>query len=67
MQRHGRDNRAAAISELSARSELLATFIDRVRWSSLCEQPMRYSDRRYAQLWGELLHDAGTRSREAAA
>ena len=29
-------------------------FVERVRWTTLCEQPMRYSERRYAELWAEL-------------
>ena len=65
VQRHGRDDRAGALAELSEHSELLGVFVRRVRWSSLCEQPMRYSESRYCQLWSELL-DSGA-GREAAA
>ncbi|MGO9754904.1 MAG: hypothetical protein ACLP22_26185 [Solirubrobacteraceae bacterium] len=65
--RYGRDDRAGALAELRTHSELLAVFVERVRWSTLCEQQMRYSDGRYAQLWNELLHDHATGGAEAAA
>ncbi len=67
VQRHGRDDRAGALAELAACSELFAAFVERVRWSTLCEQPMRYSASRYAQLWNELLNDhTATRAGAAA-
>lgn len=65
--RYGRDNSAAAVIDLGARSELLVRFVERVRWSSLCEQPMRYSEPRYARIWAELQHDAPSHGKEAAA
>jgi hypothetical protein len=65
--RYGRDDRAGALAELTGHSELLAVFVERVRWSTLCEQQMRYSDGRYAQLWNELLHDHPTKGAEAVA
>ena len=62
VQRHGRDDRAGALAELATHSELFAVFVERVRWSVLCEQSMRYCESRYAQLWNELLGEhAGTR------
>ena len=46
---------------------LLAEFVERVRWSALCEQPMRYAERRYAELWAELTdHDSHAREDAAA-
>ena len=62
VQRHGRDDRAGALAELATRDQRLVAFVERVRWSVLCEQSMRYSESRYAQLWNELLGEhAGTR------
>ncbi len=67
VQRYGRDDRAGALAELATHSELFAAFVERVRWSTLCEQPMRYSASRYAQLWNELLNDhTATRAGAAA-
>ena len=54
IQRHGREGRAAALQELAAQDPQLAQFVQRVRWTALCEQPLRYSERRYAELWTEL-------------
>jgi hypothetical protein len=65
--RYGRDDRAGAVAELTTHSELLAVFVERVRWSTLCEQQMRYSDGRYAELWNELLREQATAGAEAAA
>ena len=67
VQRHGRDDRAGALAELTSRSELFAVFVERVRWSTLCEQPMRYSDGHYAQLWNELAHTHAGSGREVTA
>jgi hypothetical protein len=67
VQRHGRDHRAGALAELTKHSELLSVFVERVRWSTLCEQPMRYSDRRYSQLWNQLILDNARAGGEAAA
>ncbi len=52
--RHGRDGRAPARTELSGHSSLLVRFVDEVRWTVLCEQPMRYAERHYAALWAQL-------------
>jgi len=38
-----------------------------VRWATLCEEPMRYSEPRYAQLWTQLAHAHTTRGTGAAA
>jgi len=54
--RHGRDNRKAALGELREHSDLFAAFVEQVRWATLCEEPMRYSEPRYAQLWAQLAH-----------
>ncbi len=67
VQRHGRDGRAAALEELAARSELLVRFVERVRWSVLCEQPMRFAERHYAELWAELGEKSNGPSAEHAA
>jgi len=32
----------------------------------LCEQPLRYVDRRYAELWAELIHQANEPQESAA-
>ncbi len=67
VQRYGRDDRAGALAELATRSELFAAFVERVRWSTLCEQPMRYSESRYAQLWNDLTREhPGTRAEALA-
>ncbi len=44
--------------ELAAHNALLVRFVERVKWSSLCEQPFRYVERRYAELWAELTDQA---------
>ena len=66
-QRYGRDDRAGALAELVGHSELLGVFVERVRWSALCEAQMRYSDGRYAQIWNELCREHATKGAEAAA
>ncbi len=66
-QRYGRDDRRGALAELAGHSELLVVFVERVRWSALCEQQMRYSDGRNAQIWNGLLHDHATNGVEVAA
>jgi hypothetical protein len=57
IQRHGRDGRASAVAELGANSELLVRFIERVRWTTLCEEPLQYAERRYAAVWAELVRE----------
>ena len=54
VQRHGREGRAAALQELAAAATRCCAFVERVRWTQLCEQPMRYVERRYAELWAEI-------------
>jgi hypothetical protein len=67
VQRHGRDGRTAALAELAAANPALAEFVERVRWSVLCEQPLRYAERRYAEIWAELTdHDSHAREDAAA-
>jgi len=66
VQRHGRDGRATALAELAAANPALAEFVERVRWSVLCEQPLRYAERRYAEIWAELT-DNDSHAREDAA
>jgi hypothetical protein len=41
-------------------------FVDRVKWSALCEQPLRYAERRYAETRAALT-DENTKGREDAA
>jgi hypothetical protein len=65
--RHGRDGRAHAVGELAQANELLAEFVDRVRWARLCEQPMQYVDRQYAEIWAELNEQANQQREEPAA
>ena len=64
--RHGRDGRAVALTELSRHSSLLVRFVDQVRWTVLCEQPMRYVERQYAALWAQLA-DVDDHQQEPAA
>jgi hypothetical protein len=66
IQRHGREDRAAALHELAKQDERLVRFVERVKWSSLCEQPFQYVDRRYAELWAELVHQANEPQESAA-
>jgi hypothetical protein len=66
IQRYGRDGRRQALEELAQHSQLLVRFVERVRWGSLCEQPFQYVDRRYAQLWGELVEQANEYTEEAS-
>ncbi len=54
VQRHGRDQRDQALAELAACDPQLVEFVERVRWSTLCEQPMQFAERRYAELWSEI-------------
>ena len=42
-------------------------FVERVRWPALCEQPMQFVDRRYAELWAELSHEANQQREEHVA
>jgi hypothetical protein len=65
--RHGRDGRAEAVGELAQANELLAQFVDRVRWARLCEQPLQDVDRQYAEIWAELNHEANQQREEPAA
>jgi hypothetical protein len=67
IQRHGREGRGAALRELGEQSPLLARFVEQVRWGSLCEQPFQYVERRYAELWRELLEQGNEPGREHAA
>jgi hypothetical protein len=66
IKRHGRDGRAAALSELARASPLLARFVERVRWTELCEQPMRYVERQYADIWAEITQQANETTERAA-
>ena len=66
IQRHGREDRGAALQELAEQNELLVRFVERVKWSSLCEQPFQYVERRYAELWAELVHQANEHQESAA-
>jgi hypothetical protein len=51
IRRHGRDNSQAARTELIARNPLFAGFLEQVRWTELCEDELRYVERRYAEIW----------------
>lgn len=66
VQRHGREGRAAALQELGARSDQLVRFVERVRWTQLCEQPMRFVERRYSELWAEIARKANRPEEHAA-
>jgi hypothetical protein len=66
IQRHGRDGREAALRELARENSLLLKFVERVRWRELCEQPLRYAERKYAEIWAEIAQQANeTRERSA--
>lgn len=67
IQRHGRDHRDRALAELSARDELLVLFVERVRWSVLCEQPIKFVEGRYTELWSEIVREARPEREEPAA
>jgi hypothetical protein len=64
--RHGRDGRAVALRERGEQNDLLVQFVDRVRWAELCEQPMRYAERRYAEIWGQLTRPDNHQGEQAA-
>ena len=66
IQRHGRDGREAALRELASENPLLPRFIERVRWSELCEQPLRYVERKYAEIWAEIAQQANDPTERAA-
>ena len=66
IQRHGREGRAAALRELESENPLLPRFIERVRWSELCEQPLRYVERKYAEIWAEIAQQANDPTEQAA-
>lgn len=63
---HGREGRQAALRELGDASPLLPKFVERVRWSELCERPIRYVEREYAELWAELAKQANPPAERAA-
>jgi hypothetical protein len=67
IQRHGRDHRDRALAELAARDALLVRFVERVRWSVLCEQPIQFVERRYAELWTEIVDHSTQVQQEPAA
>jgi hypothetical protein len=54
IRRHGRDNPHAARTELIAHNPMFAQFLEQVRWTELCEQQLRYVERRYAEIWDGL-------------
>jgi hypothetical protein len=54
------------MQELAAVDSRLVALVDRVRWSTLCEQPMRFVERRYEELWAELSAAADTSEESAA-
>ncbi len=58
IQRHGRDQRDRALSELAEVDPRLVRFVERVRWSTLCEQPLRFVEQRYSQLWSDITQEA---------
>ena len=67
IQRHGREGREGAMRELREQSPLLPRFVEQVRWGSLCEQPLQYVERRYAELWRELIEQVNEQGEEPAA
>jgi hypothetical protein len=66
IQRHGREGRAAALRELAEHDELLVEFVERVRWSTLCERPLQFAERRYADIWSELTQATQPREERVA-
>ena len=66
IRRHGREGRAAALRELAARDELFVQFVERVRWGALCERPLQFVERRYAEPWAELVQQANDHQQEPA-
>jgi hypothetical protein len=54
IRRHGRDDPHAARTELIAHNPLFAAFLEQVRWTELCQDELRYVERRYAEIWAEL-------------
>jgi hypothetical protein len=67
IQRHGREGRESALRELGEHSPLLVRFVEQVRWGSLCEQPFQYVERRYAEVWRELVEHSNEQGGERAA
>jgi hypothetical protein len=67
IQRHGREGREGAVRELREQSPLLARFVERARWGSLCEEPFQYVERRYAELWRELVEQVNEQGEERVA
>ncbi len=65
VRRYGRDHRSGALEELTAVDMRFVTFVDRVGWTTLCDEPVRYSEARYARLWSELTYEPHT-DREGA-
>jgi len=66
VQRYGRDGRDKALDELTAIDGMFVQFVDQVRWSVLCEQPMQFAERRYKDIWADLSAVADTREESAA-
>ena len=67
IQRHGRDGRAEALAELSAENPAAAAVRRPSPWSALCEQPLRYAERRYAETWAALTDQTAHGREDAAA
>jgi hypothetical protein len=67
IQRYGRDQRNQALAELAAHDPRLVDFVERVRWNTLCEEPIRFVERRYAELWSEITADAERQRKDPAA
>jgi hypothetical protein len=67
IRRHGRDNPHAARTELIAHNPLFTAFLEQVRWTELCEQELRYVERRYSEIWAELQPDRETIRQEERA
>jgi hypothetical protein len=66
IQRHGRDRRREALAELAAHDPTLVAFVEHMRWSTLCEQPIQFVERRYAELWAEIVTQARPGRQEPA-
>jgi hypothetical protein len=67
IQRYGRDQRDQALAELRAHDPRLVEFVERVRWSTLCEEPIRFVERRYAEVWSEITAEVDRQRKEPAA
>jgi hypothetical protein len=43
---------------LAAHDPRLVRFVERVRWSTLCDQQIQFAERRYIELWSDIVREA---------